>query len=93
MIQWLHGKKRWSESAPFMARFIEANPGRADAVRIKLAQICVLELMRPGKALELLAPINTATLAEKQRGFVERIRAKALEMQHEGVVELDTDTW
>ena len=93
MIQWLHGQKRWAESAPFMAKYIDAYPAQADAVRIKLAQICVLELMRPGKALELLTPIKTASLPEKQKGFVERIRVKAIEMQHEGVVELDTDTW
>ena len=67
MIQWLHGQKRWAESAPFMAKYIDAYPAQADAVRIKLAQICVLELMRPGKALELLTSIKTASCPNSRR--------------------------
>ena len=93
IIQWMHGQKRWADSAPYMAGFIEADPARADAMRVKLAQICVVELQRPGKALDLLAEVDEAKLPEKQAGLVKRIERKALEMQQEGVVELDVEGW
>jgi membrane associated rhomboid family serine protease len=93
MIQWLHVRKRWSDSAPYIARCIAAYPDNSAGLRIKLAQICVVELSRPGKALELLAGVDDAALPEKQATLANRIRAKARQMQDEGVVELDVDTW
>jgi membrane associated rhomboid family serine protease len=93
MIQWYHSQKRWADSAPYMANYIDDFPQQADAVRIKLAQICVVELQRPGKALDLLAEVDADKLPEKQATLVKRIQAKALQMQEEGVVELDLDTW
>ncbi len=93
IIQWLHSQKRWADSAPLMASYIAAYPKQAEAVRIKLAQICVVELQRPGKALELIAELDTKTLPNKQAALVKRIRDKALDMQQEGVVELDVETW
>lgn len=93
IIQWLHTQKRWVDSGPFMAGFIESHPDAADPMRIKLAQICVVELQRPGKALDLLAEVDLAKQPEKQAVLVKRIERKALEMQQEGVVELDVETW
>lgn len=93
MIQWLHSQKRWADSAPYMAKYLAAHPEQADVVRIKLAQICVVELQRPGKALDLLAEVDAKKLPEKQAALIKRIQAKALQLQQEGVVELDVDTW
>ena len=93
MIQALHAEKRWSDSAPYMAHCIAAFPENADAVRIKLAQICVVELQRPGKAIELLDDVGAKKLPEKQAVLMQRIRAKAQQLQQEGVVELDVETW
>jgi hypothetical protein len=93
IIQALHAEKRWAESAPYMAKLIAAFPENADAVRIKLAQICVVELQRPGKALDLLNELDTKRLPEKQATLVQRIRAKAIELEQQGVVELDDDSW
>jgi hypothetical protein len=62
-------------------------------MRIKLAQICVVELGRPGKALELLAEVDTTCVPEQHAQLVQRIAAKAHAMQAEGVVELDVETW
>jgi membrane associated rhomboid family serine protease len=93
IIQALHTEKRWQDSAPFMAEFIERFPEQADAMRIKLAQICVVELHRPGKALDLLAGVTLSKLPEQHAALVKRIRAKAHAMEAEGVVELDVETW
>ena len=93
IIQALHAAKRWRDSAPLMAEFIARFPDVADAMRVKLAQICVIELQRPGKSLDLLAHVNTAKLPEQQGTLVKRIAAKARQLQAEGTVELDDDKW
>lgn len=93
VIQFLHTQQRWKDSAPFMAEYIVRYPEHAEAVRIKLAQICVVELQRPEKALEILRPVNVKKLPEKQATLVKRIRAKAEQLRSEGVVELDVETW
>ncbi len=93
MIRLLHKDKRWTDSAPFMGEFIAQFPQQSDAMRIKLAQICVVELQRPGKALDLLADVDKAKLPPDQATLVKRITAKARELQMEGTVELDVETW
>ncbi len=93
IIQALHAEKRWKDSALYMAEIISRFPQQSDAVRITLAQICVLELQRPGKALDLLTGIDERSLPEKQATLVKRIRAKAKQMLQEGAVELDVETW
>ena len=49
IIKALHLQESWAESAPFMAELIERFPDKTDAVRIKLAQICVVEFEAPGQ--------------------------------------------
>ena len=93
IIQALHAAKRWQDSAPYMAEFIERFPDQADAMRIKLAQICVVELQRPGKAFDLLSDVDKSKLTEQHGKLVERITAKAHALEAEGVVELDVETW
>jgi hypothetical protein len=62
-------------------------------VRVKLAQICVVELGRPGKALDLLAEVDSNKFPEQQQALIKKIAARARQMQDEGVVELDVETW
>jgi membrane associated rhomboid family serine protease len=93
LIKWFHGEKRWSNSAPFMAELIARFPEAADPVRVKLAQICVVELGRPGKALDLLAEVDSNKFPEQQQALIKKIAARARQMQDEGVVELDVETW
>jgi hypothetical protein len=93
VVQALHAAKRWQDSAPYMAEFIERFPEQADPMRIKLAQICVVELQRPGKALDLLADVDQSKLPEQHATLAKRITAKAHALEAEGVVELDVETW
>jgi membrane associated rhomboid family serine protease len=93
LVKWLHGEKRWRDSAPIMAELIDRFPEQSDSIRIKLAQICLVELSRPGKALDLLEGVDNSQLPGEQSALVKKIVAKARQLQHEGVVELDVDTW
>jgi membrane associated rhomboid family serine protease len=93
MIQALHQEKRWAESAPLMAQCIDAFPNGADAMRIKLAQICVVELQRPGRAIDLLGRVDAKSLPPNHAELVKKIKARAFALQSEGIVELDNEAW
>ena len=93
MIKGLHAEQKWRESAPLMADLIERSPTHSDGVRLKLAQICVVELGRPGRALELIAALDAGNLDEAHRGLAKKIVARARQMQAEGHVELDDGGW
>jgi membrane associated rhomboid family serine protease len=93
MIRGLQVATRWKDSAPFMAEFIARFPDGADSMRLKLAQLCVVQLQRPGKALDILDEIDQMRLAADQATLAKKIEAKAQQMQAEGVVEFDTEEW
>ncbi len=89
LILGLHKHKRWAESAPLMAKFLEEFPDDSAAVRLRLAQICLVELQRPAKTLELLAPLSSAALNEKQNLLRKELTKVANKQIAEGAVELD----
>lgn len=91
LIKHLQATNRFRESAPLLAELIRRFPDGADTARVKLAQICVVELDRPAKALEVLQGINPSRLPPPQLALAKKIAAAARAKQAEGDVELDTD--
>lgn len=93
MIAALHQEKRWKESCPLMAEVVKRFPTESQAVQVKLAQICVVELQKPSKAIELLKSMDLQQLPPKTLSLVKKIAQRAKQMQAEGVIELDDDAW
>jgi len=93
LIAGLQREERWDESCPLMAEVIERFPDKSAAVRVKLAQICVVKLDRPSKALELLSALDLRALPKDLLELTEKIARRARRLQEEGNVELDTDEW
>lgn len=93
LISGLHRQKRWADSCPLMAELIDRYPEDSGPVAVKLAQICVVELNRPGKAIEILKLIDSPKLPENVLNTARKIARRAQQLQEEGVVELDTDRW
>jgi membrane associated rhomboid family serine protease len=93
IIKFLHEQRRWLDSTPLLADMIERFPEHSAPARIKLAQICVVELERPRKALELLAGVNLRALSEDLKRLSKMIIARAKQMLAEGTIEIDSDTW
>jgi membrane associated rhomboid family serine protease len=93
IIKWLHEQKRWVDSTPLLADMIERFPEYSAPARIKLAQICVVELERPRKALELLAGVNLRALPAESTRVTKMIIARAKQMLADGTIEIDSDTW
>ena len=93
LIVALHKRRMWRESAPIMAEYLEQFTASADRVRLKLAQICLIELERPLRALELLKQIDVTALATEQRKRYQSLVAYAKRMETEGTLELDDGAW
>ena len=89
LIAGLDQHKHWADAAPLMATFIDEFPENSSAVRLRLAQICLLELERPARTLELLQPLAFRELNEKQQLFCRQLAKIARHRIAEGVVELD----
>lgn len=89
LIAGLDQHKCWADAAPLMASYIEEFPEGSDSVRLRLAQICLLELERPARTLELLAPLSPGQLNEKQQLLAKQLAKVAQQRIAEGAMELD----
>lgn len=85
----LHKEEQWSESAPVMAELLRDFSEGSELVRLKLAQICLVELERPAKALELLQELNAAKLNGQQQQMRKKLIAVAKRQIEQGVLEVD----
>lgn len=93
IIRGLHKQQKWSASAPFMAEVVDRFPEGSEPIRLKLAQICVVTLNRPGRALDLLETLDGGQLSPEQAQLSRQISRKAESLQAAGTVELDDGGW
>ncbi len=91
LIKVLHKQQQWTASLAVMNEYLEHAPDAAPRVRLRLAQILIVNEEQPSRALKVLAGIPAGTLTgdlEKNRVQLER---HARKMQAEGVVEVEED--
>jgi hypothetical protein len=88
LIRSLQEKKLWLESIPIMQECIEQCPASATQVRLKLAQVVLLEEKSPKKALKIMSQIDGHTLDERHRHILEKMRLKASQIHNEDTYEL-----
>ena len=93
LIAGLQKEKLWVESAPVMAELLDRFPEGSEGVRIKLAQVCLVELDKPGKALELIGPLDGARLSPQLAAARDKLRAVAQRKVGEGELEVDDAAW
>jgi membrane associated rhomboid family serine protease len=93
LIAGLHKQQLWAKSAPLMAELLKRFPADSQTVRLKLAQICLVELEKPNRALEVLAGLDGVSLPSEQDILRKKIRAVAQKQINEGVVEIDDALW
>jgi membrane associated rhomboid family serine protease len=89
LIAGLDQHKQWADAAPLMASYIEEFPEGSETVRLRLAQICLVELERPQRTLELLLPLAPNQLNEKQQLLYKHLIKVAKQRIEEGAMELD----
>jgi membrane associated rhomboid family serine protease len=89
LIAGLDQHKQWADAAPLMASYLEDFPEASEAVRLRLAQICLVELERPQRTLELLEMLGQAQLNEKQQLLHKQLVKVAKQRIEDGAMELD----
>jgi len=93
LIVGLHKLEQWQQSAPLMAELVERFPKGSELVRLKLAQICLMELNRPAQAVEILGPLGPDSLTKKQEQLRRRLVSHASQLIADGVLECEEDPW
>jgi hypothetical protein len=76
-----------------MAEFLERFPEGSDQVRLKLAHICLVQLDKPGRAIELLQGLDVNNLSSDQSSLAANISAAAQRKIDEGALEVDDGAW
>ncbi|WP_428307784.1 rhomboid family intramembrane serine protease [Lacipirellula sp.] len=93
LIAGLQKEKLWADSAPMMAEFINRFPEGSHTVRIKLAQVCLVELSKPQKAFDLVDAIRSINLPPQLAAARDKVLVVAQRQLSEGEVEIDDAAW
>ncbi|QDS97747.1 rhomboid family intramembrane serine protease [Adhaeretor mobilis] len=93
IIVGLHKQNQWAASAPVMAEFLDRFPDDSQGVRLKLSQICLMELDKPNRALDLLEPLQPSDLGDAHRRLHQKITIAANHQIEQGVLEVDDGGW
>ncbi len=76
-----------------MAEYLAQYSEKAAAVRLKLAQILVVDQHRPAQALKVLRKLDESALDARQRELLAKLRAKAEQLHEADPYELADRDW
>jgi membrane associated rhomboid family serine protease len=93
LIKLLHARKAEAPSVPLLRDHCKYFPDAPESskVRLKLAQILIRDMDRPGEALRHLGAIPSGSLKADLESARRKLIAKAEAMREEGVLELEGD--
>jgi membrane associated rhomboid family serine protease len=91
LIKALHARGAEAESVRLMRDHCRHYPGNSAKVRLKLAQILMLNCQRPTAALRVLEEVPTGSLTADLETARQKLVQKARQMCDEGVLELEGD--
>jgi membrane associated rhomboid family serine protease len=92
-IRVLQSRNEWEESIDVMVSFVRAWPGDSERVRLKLAEVLLLQGKRPAQALRVLSKLPQGPLPGSLEPTRKKLTAAAYKMREEGAVELETEDW
>jgi len=93
LIKALLDARLWHESVPVMVHYLRTFSHNDVRVRLKLAQVLIREVKRPGQALRVLARIPANALPSDLETIRRKLEQQATKMQDEGELELETEDW
>ena len=95
VIQAMHQKKLWADSIPAMVEYLAnyAQSPKAPLVRLKLAQILIVEQKRPVQAMKVMARIAPTYLSADQHAFLEKLQLKARQLHAQSPYEVAVHDW
>lgn len=92
-IRGLLAQKEWQLAAPLLNDLVHRFPTGTEVARLKLAELCVLHLERPARALELLKSIDYRQQPPERLQLAKKLAHRAKQMQSEGVYELEDEAF
>src|SRR5690606_25302938 len=92
-IRGLLSEKEWKLAAPLLHDLVDRFPTGTEVARLKLAELCVLHLERPARALELLKSIDYSQQPPERLALAKKLARRAKQLQAEGVYELEDEAF
>lgn len=89
VIRVLVANKRGAQAAPFLTELIARFPERNENAKLRLAKICVTELNRPERAIEIIQEMGIERLSADHQAVAKRIVGAARNRLEEGDLGLD----
>ena len=93
LIAALNQERAWAESVDWMVDHLRRFPETSARVRLKLGQILVRELNRPGQGLRVLSKLARDDLPAALEPLRRKLVAEANHRQEQGLVELAGEDW
>jgi hypothetical protein len=94
MIKELLAHERHSDAIAMMVDFLRAFPEQSNQVRLRLAQVLIVQQQRPSQALRVLEKIPPHSLNEQAEKAHRQLVAQATRLRDEGnVMELASEDW
>jgi membrane associated rhomboid family serine protease len=94
MIKELLARERHGDAIAMMVDFLHAFPNQSTQVRLRLAQVLILQQQRPNQALRVLEKIPAGSLNEASEKARRQLVAQATRLRDEGtVMELASEDW
>ena len=90
IIRGLHKEKKWEDSIPWLQQYLERFPDDV-AMRLKLAQIFVVDQRLPGSGMEVLKPLADARLSEAEEKLFRQLERAACNMFEDDDIELEVE--
>lgn len=90
IIRGLHKQSKWEESIPWLQQYLEQFPEDV-AMRLKLAQIFVVNQRLPGSGMEVLKPLAGLQLAEADAKLYRKLEHAACNMYEDDDIELELE--
>lgn len=93
LIHALQEQKLWSQSIEPMVEYLKHYSQKAPLVRLKLAQILIVQEKRPVQALKVIAHIDRAALDPRHREFLGKLEAQARQLHEQAPYEVAGEAW
>ena len=94
LIKGLDAERQWNDVLPWMVDYLRRFPDKSARMRLRLAQILLIEQKRPAQAQAVLAKLDRQTLPADHERLRADLAQKATQMQEDSAAfELGVEDW
>jgi membrane associated rhomboid family serine protease len=90
IIRGLHKQKKWEDSIPWLQQFLERFPEDV-GMRLKLAQIFIVDQRLPGSGMEVLKPLADRKLSESEEKLYRQLERAQFNMWEDDDIQLEIE--